>query len=164
MPCLGARYVSRLEPKHGLPTHGRTGGTLRLLKNDQLGGSYDDDCPGLRETLNRVGDKWSVLVVVLLGSGATRFNKLRRAIDGISQRVLTATLRRLERDGLVERTVYPTNPPQVAYALTSLGRSFLGPIKALATWADQHRAEVDRARAKYEDADREGPASSPERR
>ncbi|HTU63507.1 MAG TPA: helix-turn-helix domain-containing protein, partial [Polyangiales bacterium] len=101
---------------------------MKLLANGKLTAGFDAECPATREILNRVGDKWSVLVVVLLGDASKRFNELRRAIEGISQRMLTTTLRGLERDGLVKRTVYPTNPPQVDYALTKLGRTLLGPV------------------------------------
>jgi DNA-binding HxlR family transcriptional regulator len=125
---------------------------LKLLGNGQLAGGFDADCGATREILNRVGDKWSVLVVVLLGEGTKRFNELKRNLDGISQRVLTSTLRGLERDGLVKRTVYPTNPPQVEYALTELGRTLLDPVRVLAMWAQDHRAEVQRARDAFERA------------
>lgn len=119
---------------------------MKSLGNGKLTSRFDADCAATREILNRVGDKWSVLVVVLLGQGAHRFNELKRAIDGISQRMLTATLRGLERDGLVKRTVHPKNPPQVEYDLTPLGRSLLEPVSTLAVWAQGHRAEVQRAR------------------
>lgn len=111
--------------------------------------SFATDCPATREILTRIGDKWSVFIVVLLGQRAHRFNELKRAIDGISQRVLTSTLRGLERDGLVARKVFPTKPPQVEYALTPLGRTLLEPVTVLATWAQNHRAEVARARAAF---------------
>lgn len=126
---------------------------MKLLANGQLTASFDAECGATREILNRVGDKWSVLVVVLLGEGATRFNALKRALGGISQRMLTATLRGLERDGLVKRTVRPTKPPQVEYALTRLGRTLLEPVTVLAVWAQGHRAEVQRARDAF---DRDG--------
>lgn len=125
---------------------------MKSLGNGKLTAGFDADCIATREILNRVGDKWSVLVVVLLGDGARRFNELKRAIDGISQRMLTATLRGLERDGLVKRTVYPTNPPQVDYALTKLGQTLLEPVSVLATWAQGHRAEVQRARDAFDRA------------
>lgn len=125
---------------------------MRLLGNGQLTAEFDADCGATREVLNRVGDKWSVLVVVLLGERAMRFNEVRRALAGISQRVLTSTLRGLERDGLVLRTVHPTNPPQVEYALTDLGQSLLGPVRVLAVWAQGHRAEVMQARAAFDHA------------
>ncbi len=123
---------------------------MKSLGNGELTASFDADCGATRDILTRVGDKWSVLTVVLLGAGAARFNELRRALDGISQRVLTSTLRSLERDGLVRRTVHPTNPPQVEYALTDLGFSLLNPVRELATWAQQHRAEVYRAREVFD--------------
>ena len=91
------------------------------------GGALEGECVFVREVLTRVGDKWSVLAIVLLGDGAQRFSELQRAIEGISQRMLTLTLRGLERDGLVARTIYPTVPPRVDYALTPLGRTLLKP-------------------------------------
>jgi len=108
------------------------------------------DCRAVSEVLDRVGDKWSVLVVVMLGDGPKRFNELRRSIATISQRMLTLTLRGLERDGLVTRTVFPTIPPRVDYALTDLGRSLLGPVDALGRWARQHHAAIVRAREKFD--------------
>ncbi len=125
---------------------------MRLLGNGKLSGGFDDDCPATRELLSRIGDKWSVSILVLLGDGARRFNDLKRTVDGISQRVLTSTLRGLERDGIVKRTVYPTNPVQVDYALTKLGRALLGPVGVLAAWAQGHRAEVQRARDAFDRA------------
>lgn len=107
------------------------------------------DCP-IREVLDRIGDKWSVLVVVLLGAGTHRFGELHRAIDGISQRMLTVTLRGLERDGLVSRTVHPSVPPRVEYALTELGHTLLGPLSAVADWATDHRDDIRAARARYD--------------
>jgi DNA-binding HxlR family transcriptional regulator len=107
-------------------------------------------CPAVREVLNRVGDKWSVLVVALLGDGKKRFSELRRAIEGISQRMLTLTLKGLERDGLITRTVYPTIPPRVEYDLTKLGRSLLAPIIGLGDWAAKNRERIQAAREKYD--------------
>lgn len=104
----------------------------------------------MREVLSRVGDKWSVLVVSLLGTGPQRFSELRRSIEGISQRMLTLTLRGLERDGLVTRTVHPTQPPSVEYALTSLGRTLLEPVHALATWALENRTSIQAARERFD--------------
>ncbi len=106
-------------------------------------------CP-LRDILDRVGDKWSVLVVVLLGEGTRRFSDLRRSVDGISQRMLTHTLRQLERDGLISRTVYPSVPLRVEYTLTPLGQTLLEPLAALACWAEKHRPEVLEARVAYD--------------
>lgn len=122
---------------------------MKLLGAGKLTG-FDTDCVATREILNRVGDKWSVLVVVLLGDGPRRFNELKRVIDGISQRMLTTTLRGLERDGLVARTVHPATPPQVSYDLTPLGRTLLEPVSALAVWAQLHRGEVQRARDEFD--------------
>lgn len=111
--------------------------------------SADEGCP-LRDILDRVGDKWSVLVVVLLGDGTRRFSDLRRSVEGISQRMLTHTLRQLERDGLISRTVYPTVPLRVEYTLTPLGQTLLEPLAALAQWAGEHRESVLSARAVYD--------------
>jgi DNA-binding HxlR family transcriptional regulator len=127
---------------------------LKLLSNGKLTAEFDTDCGVTRQILTRVGDKWSVLTVVLLGEATMRFNELRRALDGISQRMLTSTLRGLERDGLVKRTVHPTNPPQVDYALTPLGESLLEPVRVLAVWAQGHRAEVMQARQAFDSAAR----------
>ena len=108
------------------------------------------ECIVVREILDRVGDKWSVLVIALLGEQGMRFTELRRSIEGISQRMLTLTLRQLERDGLVSRTVHATVPPRVDYALTSLGRSVLEPLTALMCWAQEHGTDVAEARRAYE--------------
>jgi DNA-binding HxlR family transcriptional regulator len=107
-------------------------------------------CPAVREVLNRVGDKWSILVVTLLNDGPKRFSDLRRAIEGISQRMLTLTLKGLERDGLVTRTVFPTIPPRVVYALTRLGKTLLEPVTALAAWAAKNRFEIQAARERFD--------------
>jgi DNA-binding HxlR family transcriptional regulator len=107
-------------------------------------------CIAVREVLNRVGDKWSVLIVRMLGDGPLRFSELKRSVEAISQRMLTLTLRGLERDGLVRRTVHPTVPPQVEYALTELGQTLLEPVNALAAWADDHRTEITQARGRFD--------------
>jgi DNA-binding HxlR family transcriptional regulator len=104
----------------------------------------------LREVLDRIGDKWSVIVVVLLSDGPRRFTELLRSIDGISQRMLTVTLRSLERDGLVLRTVHPTVPPKVEYELTATGRALREPLAVLVRWAEEHRAGIARSRAAYD--------------
>jgi DNA-binding HxlR family transcriptional regulator len=109
-----------------------------------------EDCRAVSEVLDRVGDKWSVLVVTMLGDGPKRFNELRRAIASISQRMLTLTLRGLERDGLVTRTVFPTIPPRVDYALTELGRSLLTPVNGLGLWARQNRDKIQQARIEFD--------------
>jgi DNA-binding HxlR family transcriptional regulator len=107
-------------------------------------------CPAARDVLSRVGDKWSILVVTVLRDGSRRFSDLKRTIDGISQRMLTLTLRGLERDGLVSRTVYPTIPPRVDYDLTELGATLLDPVLALAEWAASNRARIHSAREEYD--------------
>src|SRR5476649_2815088 len=106
-----------------------------------------EDCRAVSEVLARVGDKWTVLVVSTLGDGPKRFNELRRALGSISQRMLTLTLRGLERDGLVTRTMFPTIPPRVDYELTDLGRGLWQPVEALGVWAAEHQAEIESARA-----------------
>lgn len=103
-----------------------------------------------REILDLVGDKWSVYIVSVLGAGPRRFSELKRTIDGISQRMLTLTLRGLERDGLVTRTVHPTVPPSVEYALTPLGRTLIAPVMALVGWAEKNRARIRQAREKFD--------------
>src|ERR1700760_1907826 len=109
-----------------------------------------DDCRAVSEVLSRVGDKWTVLVVGELGNGPRRFNEIRRALGSISQRMLTLTLRSLERDGLVTRTVFPTIPPKVEYELTTLGRSLLVPVSGIGLWARQNRAAIEAARKRFD--------------
>jgi DNA-binding HxlR family transcriptional regulator len=109
-----------------------------------------DECQSVSELLARVGDKWTVLVVGVLGGGPQRFSELQRAIDGISQKMLTTTLRILERDGFCTRTVFPTIPPRVEYELTDLGRDLLVPVKALGDWAVANRERVDAARRRFD--------------
>jgi len=110
------------------------------------------DCRTVTEILSRIGDKWSIQVVVQLGSGRKRFNELRRIIGDISQRMLTLTLRGLERDGLVTRTVYPTVPPRVEYELTELGCSLLMTVRGLGDWARRHHDEIIEARRRFDEA------------
>ena len=112
------------------------------------------DCRAISEVLARVGDKWSVLVVSKLGSGTKRFNELRREIGGISQRMLTLTLRGLERDGLVDRTIVPTSPPGVEYDLTPLGRDLLQPVSALSGWAIRNQSKIAQSREKFDKVER----------
>ena len=109
-----------------------------------------EQCMRVSEVLARVGDKWSILVIGTLGGGPRRFNELKRDVDGISQRMLTLTVRGLERDGLITRTVTPSIPPRVDYALTELGRSLLEPVKALGAWAVENRTIVDAARHSFD--------------
>lgn len=121
----------------------------------------DAECLDIREVLNRIGDKWSLLVVGALAEGPRRFNHLRRGIHGVSQRMLTLTLRLLERDGLVVRTVFPTVPPSVEYALTPLGRTLIEPVRVLSLWARQNREAMRAARALFDGqaaSDLPGPA------
>lgn len=109
-----------------------------------------EDCRAVSDVLARIGDKWSVLIVSRLGERPQRFNELRRGIGGISQRMLTLTLRNLERDGLVTRTLFPTIPPRVDYALTALGRDLLEPVAALGAWAIRNQAKIARAREMFD--------------
>ncbi len=108
------------------------------------------DCRKVSRVLARIGDKWSVLIVMLLIGRPHRFNELKREVGGISQRMLTLTLKSLERDGMVWRTVHPTIPPRVEYGLTPLGRSLADPVRALGEWAKAHTDEIDAARARYD--------------
>lgn len=107
-----------------------------------------EPCP-VRDVLDRIGDKWSVLVIALLGDGPMRFMELKRAIGLVSQRMLTQTVRALERDGLVTRTVHPVVPPRVDYELTDVGKGLQGILAHLAQWAFAHRDDVAVARARY---------------
>jgi DNA-binding HxlR family transcriptional regulator len=110
------------------------------------------DCRRVSQVLARVGDKWSVLIVMQLAEGEMRFSEIKRRVNGISQRMLTLTLRGLERDGLVTRTIYPTVPPRVDYALTELGHSLCRPVMALGQWALAHLGEIDAARERFDRA------------
>lgn len=124
------------------PTH--TKGTDTLPRPDETA-----TCE-VRDLLDRLGDKWSLLVVELLGHRLLRFSELQHQIDGISQRMLTLTLRRLERDGLITRTVHPVVPPRVDYELTALGRSLLEAVEPLVAWTREHRPSIARARVDYD--------------
>jgi DNA-binding HxlR family transcriptional regulator len=114
------------------------------------GHSQGQCCGPIRETLSRVGDKWSLLIISILSDAPVRFNELRRRIDGISQRMLTRTLRDLERDGLVTRKVTPTTPPSVEYALSDLGRSLLKPVKGLITWIMSNYPQISESQQKFD--------------
>lgn len=109
-----------------------------------------EDCRAVSEILQRIGDKWSLLVVRRLGDGPMRFNELRAAVGGISQKMLTTTLRTLERDGFLTRTVFPTIPPRVDYELTDLGRELEIPVKGLAEWAISNMGRVNDARERFD--------------
>jgi DNA-binding HxlR family transcriptional regulator len=126
----------------------------------RLPDTESQDCRTARSILARVGDKWSVLIIVLLGDGPKRFNQIRRMVGGISQRMLTLTLRGLERDGLVTRTQFPTIPPRVDYELTRLGRSLWDAVEPLSTWAQGHVKHVSRAQAEFEKKKRDTSSAS----
>lgn len=120
-------------------------------------GRYDvlaEACP-TRQVVNRIGDRWSLLVLFALGNGTLRHQELRRAVEGVSQKMLTQTLRTLEREGLVARTVHATVPPKVEYTLTPLGASLTGPIAALREWAYDHMTAIEAARLEFDN--REAP-------
>ncbi|MEV4058134.1 helix-turn-helix domain-containing protein [Amycolatopsis sp. NPDC049688] len=110
---------------------------------------YDRNCP-TRQLLDRIGDQWTVLIVGALSGGPLRFTEIGRRVDGISQKVLTQTLRSLVRDGILARTAYPTIPPKVEYELTPLGRNLSEPLEVLDRWARQHMASVQEARDAYD--------------
>ncbi len=124
-------------------------GAGSLTVSDTGAASEPTSCRA-REVLQRVGDKWSMYAIDLLGQGTMRFTELHRAIDGITARMLTVTLRGLERDGIVTRTIHPVIPPRVEYALTPMGRTLLDTIGKLVTWADSHLPEIEAARAAYD--------------
>lgn len=120
---------------------------------------YSSRCPS-RQLLDRIGDKWTVLVIVVLTPGPLRYGDLARAIEGVSQKMLTQTLRHLERDGLVTRTVHATVPVRVDYELTDLGRSLTGPLAVLTAWATDHLPAIEQAREAYDTGRAGGEASS----
>lgn len=123
--------------------------------NPQIG-----DCQKVSRVLARIGDKWSVLVIMMLSERPLRFSELRRTIAGISQRMLTLTLRGLERDGLVQRHLTPIIPPRVDYRLTELGRSLREPVMALGAWAKEHGQEIERAQMLFDRGTSETSATS----
>ena len=123
-------------------------------------GRLSSDCTAVNDILSTIGDKWTVLIVVTLSKGPMRFNEIRRAVDGISQRMLTLTLRGLERDGFATRTVFPTVPPRVDYALTELGKTLIAPLEQIAKWAIAHQDEVADARANFDNAKASLPENS----
>jgi DNA-binding HxlR family transcriptional regulator len=112
------------------------------------------------EVLGRVGDKWSLQVIFSLGDGARRFTDLKRGIEGVSQRMLTVTLRGLERDGIVTRTIYPVIPPRVDYELTAMGRTLLDAAGSLVCWAHAHLDEIEASRAEYDAREQQGQRAS----
>ena len=117
----------------------------------ELPDAATEDCRAIRSVLARVGDKWTMLIIVLLGDGPKRFNEIRRTVSGISQRMLTLTLRGLERDGLVTRTVFPTTPPRVEYELTKLGSSLWGAVEPIGSWARGHVNEILTSREQFDE-------------
>jgi DNA-binding HxlR family transcriptional regulator len=134
------------------------GGTFLLHGNIHVtapaeipeGSPVPGNCAAVSDVLSRIGDKWSVLIVMTLGNGPRRFNEIKRIVGGISQRMLTLTLRGLERDGLVTRTMFPTIPPRVDYELTDLGRSLRAPVEALGMWAHQNLPTIKAARQAFD--------------
>lgn len=116
----------------------------------QIPDRESSDCRAVSAVLARVGDKWSVLIIMLLGDGTKRFNEIKRMVGGISQRMLTLTLRGLERDGLVKRTIFPTVPPRVEYELTPLGRSLWAAVEPLGSWAQGHVADIKKAQDRFD--------------
>ncbi|ROQ05542.1 HxlR family transcriptional regulator [Rathayibacter sp. PhB93] len=117
--------------------------------NDAMWNPYDRNCPS-RRLLDRIGDRWTVLVVGALDAGPRRFSQIQADVDGVSQKMLTQTLRGLERDGLVQRTVYAQVPPRVEYELTATGRSLQAPLRALTDWATEHMTGVLAAQDDYD--------------
>lgn len=136
-----------------LPKH------LKNTPNTHIPGLSESECGAARETFDRIGDRWSLYIIGQLMEKPVRFNELRRSVEGVSQRMLTLTLRSLERDGLLSRTVYPTNPPQVEYALTERGHSFLEPVHALIQWSTSHQNAIEASRQHF-DRERQKPAAN----
>lgn len=123
---------------------------LSPAKNPEPDLDAEAECKAMAQVLDRIGDKWTVMVVGALSDGPQRFNAILRTIGGVSHRMLTLTLRGLERDGLLTRTVYPTIPPKVEYELTELGSSLIAPLRALASWGAQSRPAIEESRARYD--------------
>ena len=121
------------------------------MPNDPFQWDSREDCE-VRQILDRIADKWSLLVMALLENRTMRFTELLKTVDGVSQRMLTVTLRQLERDGLVSRTVFPVIPPHVEYSLTDLGRSLNTTVTALVTWTESHQSDIAASRARYDEA------------
>src|SRR5450432_2256578 len=141
---MGDRCAGLQEGTSGVLEHTRVTVTQRHIPDPN-----SSDCRAVSSVLARVGDKWSVLIVGLLGDGPKRFNEIKRMVGGISQRMLTLTLRGLERDGLVTRTVFPTIPPRVDYELTDLGRGLWQAVQPLGAWARGHIGHIQKARDKF---------------
>ena len=134
--------------------HPQEGTPMSLSHIDLPEGMPEPDaegCQATREILARIGDKWSLYIIATLANGVMRFNELKRGIDGISQRMLTLTLRGLERDGLITRTMYPTIPPRVDYELTELGITLLGPVMSLVNWANTNKQAISEAHRRFDE-------------
>jgi len=129
-----------------------TGKEKAITMPEAENNTFDQPCP-IRDVLDRIGDQWSLLVLEALGTGKMRFNELGREIGDISRQMLSRTLRRLEHDGLVDRTIFAEVPPRVEYALTDLGRSFLGPMQLLVKWADDNHQAICNARLRIDKHD-----------
>ena len=142
---MGDRCNRPQERTHEVPRH-----TQVTVMERHLHDPNSSDCRAVSGVLARVGDKWTVLIVATLGDGSKRFNEIKRTVGGISQRMLTLTLRGLERDGLVTRTVFPTVPPRVDYELTELGHSLWKPVEALGSWARANQDVIAAARQKFD--------------
>ncbi|MFD6068950.1 MULTISPECIES: winged helix-turn-helix transcriptional regulator [Amycolatopsis] len=137
------------EPSRRRPRPGTPGQVLAWLPDGRPADVYSAPCPS-RQVLDRIADKWTALIVGCLSTGTKRYSELRAAIDGVSEKMLTQTLRGLERDGLVSRTVHPTVPPKVEYTLTTLGGTLSAPLAVIRDWAEAHINEINDARARYD--------------
>lgn len=135
-----------------LPSDNPSQARIELAERFQAWSTMDfaaGRCP-VRDVLDHLGDKWTTLILIALAHRSLRFSDVRRAVPDISKRMLTQSLRELERDGLIERTVYPTKPPSVEYGLTALGESLLVPLANLVGWAERSHAAITKARARYD--------------
>ena len=139
-------------PRTRRPRPGTPGRVLAWLPDGRPADVYSAPCPS-RQALDRIADKWTALIVGCLSTGTKRYSELRAAIDGVSEKMLTQTLRSLERDGLVARTVHSSVPPKVEYELTPLGHTLARPLAAIRDWAETHVNEVNVARARYDGDD-----------
>jgi DNA-binding HxlR family transcriptional regulator len=140
----GDKAVKKEPESHQVPSAKPSGAKAMQIPNP-----YDADCP-TRMILDRIGDKWAVLVLGLLENGPVRFNQLRRRIEGLSQKMLSQTLKNLERDGLVDRRAFPTVPVTVEYSITALGRTLGATLDSLRLWAETHIADVQAAQKRYD--------------
>lgn len=124
--------------------------TYPMVRNSSKQTVFDADCPA-QQALERIANKWAAIIICALAKGTKRYSDLQREIGGVSQKMLTQTLRNLERDGLVERKVYPVVPPKVEYSLTPLGVTLVKPLQAICKWAETHIGELQAARERYGD-------------